>query len=160
MSAKSLFPVLVLWFATACNCGGGGGEDGGVLLTPDGGYCSDGKIEAPEECDDANTASGDGCSATCTTEAAASCAPESIIDLSASQNGVFFAYQGTTTNKRAELEPPSGCQDDMGGKGAEVVHRLNVPVKSDMLFSTSNTATKLDTVLYQINACTPGTAPA
>ena len=30
--------------------------------------CGDGKVEAPETCDDGNVAPGDGCSATCTTE--------------------------------------------------------------------------------------------
>ena len=32
--------------------------------------CGDGKVEAPEECDDGNKKDGDGCSATCKTEAA------------------------------------------------------------------------------------------
>ncbi len=38
------------------------------------GFCGDGHIEDPEECDDGNTDSGDGCSATCLTE----CAPGSV----------------------------------------------------------------------------------
>jgi len=35
------------------------------------GACGDGVLQAGEECDDGNTADGDGCSATCTTEAVA-----------------------------------------------------------------------------------------
>ena len=39
------------------------------------GLCGDGAVVAPEECDDGNTASGDGCSVTCTLEdASALCA--------------------------------------------------------------------------------------
>ena len=36
-----------------------------------GSYCGDGIVDGSELCDDGNTASGDGCSATCTTEAVA-----------------------------------------------------------------------------------------
>ncbi len=44
----------------------------GSAYTP---VCGDGSIEGTEQCDDRNTTSGDGCSATCTTEStAASCA--------------------------------------------------------------------------------------
>lgn len=35
--------------------------------------CGNGHVEASEQCDDGNTAAGDGCSATCTTEQSYSC---------------------------------------------------------------------------------------
>lgn len=38
--------------------------------------CGNGKIEAPEACDDGNTVDGDGCSATCTIEAGYGCTGE------------------------------------------------------------------------------------
>ena len=49
-------------------CGGGGKK------TPDAAppnpVCGNGALEGTEQCDDGNTANGDGCSSTCTTEAA------------------------------------------------------------------------------------------
>ena len=36
-------------------------------------FCGDGVIQAPETCDDGNTADGDGCSSTCRTEGPAAC---------------------------------------------------------------------------------------
>jgi cysteine-rich repeat protein len=42
--------------------GGRAGNAGGPMVGPE---CGDGKIEAPEECDDGNVVSGDGCSADC-----------------------------------------------------------------------------------------------
>jgi cysteine-rich repeat protein len=42
--------------------GGGAGNGGGIVVGP---VCGDGMVEAPEQCDDGNIASGDGCSADC-----------------------------------------------------------------------------------------------
>jgi cysteine-rich repeat protein len=44
--------------------GGKAGNGGGAMAGP---VCGDGKVEAPEECDDGNTISGDGCSWDCRT---------------------------------------------------------------------------------------------
>jgi cysteine-rich repeat protein len=49
---------------------GGSPSSGGSAGAGDGAVCGDGKIEAGEECDDGNTTSGDGCSATCVMECA------------------------------------------------------------------------------------------
>lgn len=38
--------------------------------------CGDGRVEAPEQCDDGNGASGDGCSSTCTAEVALEATPD------------------------------------------------------------------------------------
>lgn len=61
-------------------------NDGGILF-PHSSVCGDGVKESDEGCDDGNTVSGDGCSATCTDEA-----PGSVCG-----NGV--------------LEPGEGCED-------------------------------------------------
>ena len=42
---------------------------------PPGQVCGNGTLEAPEECDDGNTTSGDGCSASCAIEASGPCVP-------------------------------------------------------------------------------------
>lgn len=47
--------------------GGSGGTAGGGGMPMTGPVCGDGKTEAPEECDDGNTRSGDGCSWDCKT---------------------------------------------------------------------------------------------
>ncbi len=167
MRVTSLWPLALLPFVAGCGCGGGGGptdggnEDAAVILTPDGGgFCGDRLAELPEECDDGNRTSGDGCSSTCKTEAPSTCV-EGLVDLNDAgvQNGLFLTFTGSTTNKRNEIEPPTGCQDQNGGKGPEVVHRFNLPVKADYLFTTASAATQLDTVLYQLDACMPGKAP-
>ena len=51
------------------------------------GMCGDGKVGATEECDDGNTASGDGCSPTCTNEG-----------LNAHMAGIFLADALARTN--------------------------------------------------------------
>jgi cysteine-rich repeat protein len=48
--------------------------------------CGDGTLESAERCDDANTRSGDGCSATCTVETGFTCAMQTAIPL---DNGDF-----------------------------------------------------------------------
>ncbi|HEX7501548.1 MAG TPA: DUF4215 domain-containing protein, partial [Polyangia bacterium] len=62
--------------------GGGAGGGGGVIVNldappradanvdrPGGGTCGDGIVERSEQCDDGNTANGDGCSRICQIEA-------------------------------------------------------------------------------------------
>lgn len=52
----------------ALGAAGGGGGQGGVGAQPPAPECGDGVVEAPEQCDDANAASNDGCSASCQVE--------------------------------------------------------------------------------------------
>ncbi len=166
LSSGSVALLLTLTACGGCPGPGGtpdGGDSGPLVYTPDAnGFCSDRKVEAPEECDDGNRVSGDGCSATCISEEAQVCSADGVVDLldAGVSNGLLLAYAGTTKNKRNALEPPTGCQEDaLGGGGPEVAHRLNLPVKADLLYSTGGPGTELDTVLYQVDQCTPGRAP-
>ena len=45
-----------------------GGPDGATMPPPDLGACGDGALDPMEQCDDGNTADGDGCTATCRRE--------------------------------------------------------------------------------------------
>jgi cysteine-rich repeat protein len=66
-----LFAGLVL----AIGCGGGGGDDGddGGIDAPPAAVCGNGAVETGEECDDGNTAPGDGCDASCDREPPPNC---------------------------------------------------------------------------------------
>ena len=64
---NTLFVSLLALTLFAGGCSSGGGR-GGVIVT-----CGDGVVEAGENCDDGNTASCDGCSATCETESGLTC---------------------------------------------------------------------------------------
>ena len=72
---RFLAPLAIAWLATACPNGsepagpaapadgvGGGGAGGGAPV------CGNGVVETGELCDDGNSSSGDGCSATCEVE--------------------------------------------------------------------------------------------
>ena len=61
---KRLLPLLLCLPLWAFGCGGGN-ELG----------CGDGLLEPAEQCDDSNTADGDGCSALCALEAGTDCGP-------------------------------------------------------------------------------------
>ncbi|HTL35221.1 MAG TPA: carboxypeptidase regulatory-like domain-containing protein [Kofleriaceae bacterium] len=76
--------LALLLFVAACSGPGdrNSGDDDG--MQPDGGTdpsvtCGDVVVDGSEQCDDGNTASGDGCSATCETEASGgTCSPHSF----------------------------------------------------------------------------------
>jgi len=53
--------------------------DGFQIEAPDGHICGDGTEDGPEECDDGNTADGDGCDAGCLDESSSPCAVAPIL---------------------------------------------------------------------------------
>ncbi len=79
--------VALLVVVAACGgsgrSGGAGGDDDGTGpdsgITSGDGACGDGIVDGTEQCDDGNTASDDGCSASCETEASGgACSPHSF----------------------------------------------------------------------------------
>ncbi|WNG51453.1 DUF4215 domain-containing protein [Archangium minus] len=78
--------------------------------------CGNGKIEEVEQCDDANTTAGDGCSPTCTLEAHANCGNGTIDDFEHCDDGNTTAGDGCSAtctleagyNCIANLASPSG----------------------------------------------------
>ncbi|MDQ3033211.1 MAG: DUF4215 domain-containing protein [Myxococcota bacterium] len=67
--------------------------------------CGDGAVTAPETCDDGGTASGDGCSATCTTEATPTAFRVSAMTLRDPHafTSVFFSCLDITSNLNTQL---------------------------------------------------------
>ncbi|MBX3156199.1 MAG: DUF4215 domain-containing protein [Deltaproteobacteria bacterium] len=57
--------VTISMLAAAC---GGGKDPVDIIDSAPKAVCGNGQLESPEQCDDGNTADGDGCSSTCTTE--------------------------------------------------------------------------------------------
>ncbi len=84
----------------ACGGSNGNNPDGG------GGVCGDGKITGNETCDDGNTMSGDGCSASCQQEMGFHC-------ITAGAPCVKIAYCGDGI-----VQPPEVC-DDGNSKGGD-----------------------------------------
>lgn len=85
---------------TTSSAGGGGpGGAGGM-----GAVCGDGQVDTPnEQCDDGNTASGDGCSDTCGYELSDGCP---TVDLVLRATAVTFT--GDTTMAQADLSSTCG----------------------------------------------------
>ena len=90
----------------------GGGmtiDGGGVTVDAGAAVCGDRMVTAPEQCDDGNTMSGDGCSALCAREIPAGCG-DGTIDRAAGEG----CDDGNTTNgdgcsSTCSVEAPAGC---------------------------------------------------
>jgi cysteine-rich repeat protein len=95
--------------------GGAGGMGGEGGAAPE---CGDGVVDRGEECDDANTADGDGCSANCAYDVADACAPSTVIELGTSPRTLM----GDTRAAIDDVQPT--CGDDTGGR--DVVVALEV----------------------------------
>jgi len=106
--------------------------------------CGDGVIVGDEQCDDANTTSGDGCSGTCTLEPTPFCASAAIVDVLADTPVAGDTGDGT-----------QGFSGECGGDGRELVYRYvptsdaNVRVTVSTLLNTE----PFDMVLYTRSAC-------
>ncbi|MBK6517765.1 MAG: hypothetical protein IPG04_27510 [Polyangiaceae bacterium] len=113
-----------------------------LLATFEPEVCGDGLITGDEQCDDAGTTSGDGCSATCAVEQAAFCASAGIVDITAGvpENG---------DNSDGTL----GFEGSCGGVGSEIVYRY-VPAADGMATITLQPFDlSFDGVLYARTAC-------
>ncbi len=116
---KKLSFVGVIAFVAACggkgtgfvddsiDAGPGGFTDGGPDAPPDAAFCGDRSIEGGEQCDDGNSMSGDGCSATCQIEKGWQCP-------TAGAPCILEVFCGDGI-----VEPPEACDDgnSMPGDG-------------------------------------------
>jgi cysteine-rich repeat protein len=84
--------------------------------------CGDGLVDAPETCDDSNTASGDGCSATCQLESLAEVEPN---DTTAAADGASVILTGSATIAGA-----------IGAVGDKDVFRMDLAQASVVRFET------------------------
>lgn len=116
------------------------------------GGCGDGIRAGAELCDDGNTTSGDGCTATCTLEGAC----DSAVDL----DGVgTVAADGTRVvlgdNERQPSHGDGSCAPSRGGH--DMVFRFDPPADGVAVFDTSGAETRFDTVLHARTTCVTAT---
>ncbi len=91
-----------------------------------------------------------------------SCAASAVVNLNSAgvQNGLRLSYTGNVEGRLSQIDAPTGCVTAQGAApGPEAVHRFSVPVKADVMFTTDNAATVVDTVLYAMDVCAAGPAP-
>jgi len=89
--------VVTAFSALGMTCGGG-------VITP---TCGNGAVEAGEQCDDGNTVSGDGCSATCQTEAPAPRCGDGTVDAGEQcDDGNTVSGDGCSATCQNEVAPP------------------------------------------------------
>jgi cysteine-rich repeat protein len=106
--------------------------------------CGDGKLEPTEQCDDGNVNSGDGCDATCHTEATAGTTCSSAIPISVGLG--IKTVNGTTT----------GGGDHTGSCTSSAPDRIYKVTVTASGFLTANLVrglTSFDSVLYIAKAC-------
>ena len=118
--------------------------DAFVADAPPPGVCGNGVLESPEQCDDAGTTSGDGCSATCTLEAS-SCALAGFLPLP-----VGATLSGTTSGT-------SSYQGVCGGGAAdEQIYAVTLYSAGDLTVTTDLPGTDFNTALYARGTCDNG----
>ena len=71
--------------------------------------CGDGVIEAPEQCDDGNTAAGDGCSSACTAETSAQCGDGMMAATEQCDDGNTVAGDGCSATCEMEQTATGSC---------------------------------------------------
>lgn len=112
------------------------------------GGCGDGIRSGAELCDDGNTTSGDGCSASCTLEGACT----SAVDLDGV--GTVGADGTRVVLGDNEMQPSHGdgsCAPSASGR--DMVFRFDPPADGLAVFDTSGAETRFDTVLHARTTC-------
>lgn len=151
--------VLCLMLVAACGSSGGGhnGDDDGTM--PDGGSgtsatCGDGIQDPSEQCDDGNTASGDGCSATCENEGSATfcsphafrCGPNDDVETCNNAGTAWLAVEACANGCAGGV-----CQDPTCTPGATRCHGNSVETCN--AGGTGWDATETCTTYCQVGTC-------
>ncbi len=74
-----------------------------------GGVCGDGRVDSGEQCDDGNTAGGDGCNATCATEPAAVCGDDTVTAPEQCDDGNTTSGDGCSMTCTSEAPANGTC---------------------------------------------------
>jgi cysteine-rich repeat protein len=106
-SKLDVFKVGDLVVAPPDDDGGGGGGGGGNTC----GDCGDGHVDGTEQCDDGNTVSGDGCSATCTIETTACCGNGTVEAGEQCDDDNLVSGDGCSATCQLEVSTPPGDGD-------------------------------------------------
>lgn len=106
---------------------GGKLPESGPVVTPEASTCGNKKVDTGEDCDDGNTASGDGCSALCAFESGG---PGDLCDgapFDLVREGTSTLYKGHVLGSTAKLfnHYAASCG---GGSGADAVYVLTPPM--------------------------------
>ncbi|MEB2343506.1 MAG: DUF4215 domain-containing protein [Deltaproteobacteria bacterium] len=102
---------------TAVNASGESALSNEIALAAPAPVCGNAALEPPEECDDGNTASGDGCSAGCTTERVPACGDAIVDPGEQCDDGNAAAGDGCRADCSVErcgdtrLDPAEQCDD-------------------------------------------------
>ena len=105
-------------FSTQTTSSGGGGGGGGGTPPPPPPVCGNGSNEAGEQCDDGNTISGDGCSASCILEVLTPICGNSAVEGSETcDDGNTISGDGCSST--CALEIPVGCGNGTLNTGEE-----------------------------------------
>jgi cysteine-rich repeat protein len=105
-------------FAMLAACGSGG-DDGDNQQNP---ACGDGAVAGSEQCDDGNTANGDGCSSVCKIEANPTCGDGAVASTEGCDDGNTAADDGCSATCTVEdgytcTGAPSTCTENPGVAG-------------------------------------------
>lgn len=119
--------------------GGAGGQGGGSMPA-----CGNGVQDPGEQCDDGNTTSGDGCSASCTIEDPDSC-PGPTLTLTTAGLTIMGDTSGANND--------AGQQPCGGSNSGEFVYQIT-PAQSGTMVATMTG--QFNTLLYARTSC-PGT---
>ena len=126
------------------------GGDTGPMAPPS--TCGNKKVDPGEACDDGNTQSGDGCSATCAIESAG---PADVCDgvtLDLAQEDASTLYKARVTGSTAKLFNHYGASCG-GGSGADAVYRIVPPMTGS---ATARVTAEFDAIVSVRTSCNDG----
>lgn len=121
-----------------------------VAITP--AYCGNSHVEGGEQCDDGNTAPGDGCDASCMVEKKnlADACPGEDLELTASGAGWTGSVTGTTVG----MTPVYAGVCGSSALAPDQVYHVKSPITGQATVSLPPALTTFDSVLYvQSGAC-------
>jgi cysteine-rich repeat protein len=113
--------------------------------------CGDGVTDTGEECDDGNSVDNDNCTNTCDFAGVLGAACNAPIDLNASGtlSGRTTRFAGTNTD--GGFSAGSDCG---GASGVEKVHVYRTAVRANVVITTEDPATTIDSIVYVRSVCT------
>jgi cysteine-rich repeat protein len=137
----ALFALAAAPMATGCSTGeaddvvdvdagigpeGGALPESGPIIAPEASPCGNKKVDTGEECDDGNTASNDGCSATCALESGGAEDLCGGAPLALATTGASTLYTAHVAGTTAKLFNHYGASCG-GGSGADAVYVITPP---------------------------------
>jgi cysteine-rich repeat protein len=144
-------PIGLAWLGLSCLVGvaiASGACSGADRADDNGGgtsFCGNGKVEAGEECDDGNTASGDGCDASCKKEGASGPGGAGGTGPSSGASGPGPGPGGSTASGpsscgNGNIDPGEECDDGNADNTDDCTNKCKKPVCGDGIVSKNATS--------------------